>query len=160
MAIPSTVDPSSASFTRASDACGFQPDRTGFAARDSRRTTQVRQQLLLQSGIALAGMALLSQGALPETLATISPAGRPSDDLPQRAPIPRRSAPKPVTKKAVSSARPRALPQVTLEFEPEVEPRSPAIRRPKADRIDITRSRAPHPMSPRRRTRTTRAGAE
>ena len=62
MAIPATVDPGSATFTRASDACGFQPDITGFPAADNRRTTQVRQELLVQSGIALAGMALLSLG--------------------------------------------------------------------------------------------------
>jgi signal transduction histidine kinase len=62
MAIPASVNTGSAVFTRASDACGFQPDTTGFAARDNRRTTQVRQQLLIQSGIALAGMALLSLG--------------------------------------------------------------------------------------------------
>ncbi len=62
MAIPATVDPASPAFTRASNTCGFQPDKSGFAARDSRRTTQVRQQLLTQSGIALAGMALLSLG--------------------------------------------------------------------------------------------------
>jgi signal transduction histidine kinase len=62
MAIPARVNPASPTFTRASNACGFQPDRTGFAARDSRRTTQVRQQLLIQSGIALAAMALLSLG--------------------------------------------------------------------------------------------------
>ncbi|HWE32545.1 MAG TPA: HAMP domain-containing sensor histidine kinase [Solirubrobacteraceae bacterium] len=62
MAIPAAASPGSSAFTRASDACGFQPDKTGFAARDDRRRTQVRQQLLLQSGIALAGMALLSLG--------------------------------------------------------------------------------------------------
>jgi signal transduction histidine kinase len=62
MAIPATVDPTSATFTHASDACGFAPDTTGFAARDSSRTTRIRQQLLIQSGIALAGMALLSLG--------------------------------------------------------------------------------------------------
>jgi signal transduction histidine kinase len=61
-AIPATIDTGSATFTRASNACGFQPDKTGFAARNNRRTTQVRDQLLLQSGIALAGMALLSLG--------------------------------------------------------------------------------------------------
>ena len=62
MAIPASVNTGSATFTRASDACGFQPDKTGFAARDNRRTTQVREQLLHQSGIALAAMALLSLG--------------------------------------------------------------------------------------------------
>jgi signal transduction histidine kinase len=38
------------------------PDDTKATAADNRRRTQVRQELLLQSGIALAGMSLLSLG--------------------------------------------------------------------------------------------------
>lgn len=49
-------------FSRVSAACGFVPDLTNFAAVESRRRTQTRQQLLLQSGIALALMSLLSLG--------------------------------------------------------------------------------------------------
>ena len=38
------------------------PDHTKLAAQDTHRRTQVRQELLIQSGIALAGMSLLSLG--------------------------------------------------------------------------------------------------
>jgi signal transduction histidine kinase len=38
------------------------PDRAKAAAKDDRRRTQTREQLLIQSGIALAGMSLLSLG--------------------------------------------------------------------------------------------------
>ena len=38
------------------------PDYTELTAQDNRRRTQVRQELLIQSGIALAGMSLLSLG--------------------------------------------------------------------------------------------------
>ncbi|HVV99675.1 MAG TPA: hypothetical protein VHB77_05025, partial [Planctomycetaceae bacterium] len=85
----------------------------------------------------IAGMALLSQGALPETLATIPAAHRPPEELPRNAPVPRRPASKPVAKKTASNRRP--LPQVTLEFEPEAEPRARSLRRPTSAPIDITR---------------------
>jgi signal transduction histidine kinase len=61
-AIPATINTGSAAFTRASNLCGFMPDYTRATAVDNRRRTQVRQQLLLQSGIALAVMSLLSLG--------------------------------------------------------------------------------------------------
>jgi len=62
LVLPATLDQSSPEFTQASDACGFMPDRTTFAVADNRRRTHVRQELLIQSGIALAGMSLLSLG--------------------------------------------------------------------------------------------------
>jgi signal transduction histidine kinase len=58
LAIPATIQQSPA-FTHAASACGFNEDRSGAAAASGRRT-QVRQGLLIQSGIALAGMSLLS----------------------------------------------------------------------------------------------------
>jgi signal transduction histidine kinase len=60
IAIPATIDMQSPAFTRANTACGFVvPDRSTVSAEDRRRT-QVRQELLIQSGIALAGMSLIS----------------------------------------------------------------------------------------------------
>jgi signal transduction histidine kinase len=47
-------------FTQAATACGYVADAGEVAAQDSRRRTQVREELLIQSGIALAGMSLLS----------------------------------------------------------------------------------------------------
>ncbi len=61
-AIPATINRQSPAFTRAVASCGFMPDRTRVIAEGHRRTTQVRQELLLQSGIALAVMSLLSLG--------------------------------------------------------------------------------------------------
>ncbi len=61
LAIPATIDTGSPAFTDAATACGFAPDRELTSAAVQRRT-QVRQQLLIQSGIALAGMSLLSLG--------------------------------------------------------------------------------------------------
>jgi signal transduction histidine kinase len=52
----------SPAFTQASTACGFVPDRARAAAHTNDRRTQTREQLLIQSGIALAGMSLLSLG--------------------------------------------------------------------------------------------------
>jgi signal transduction histidine kinase len=52
----------SPAFTKAGSACGFMPDRTNTAANTDPRLTQTREQLLIQSGIALAGMSLLSLG--------------------------------------------------------------------------------------------------
>src|SRR6202044_3350619 len=49
-------------FGPASTACGFMPGRNELTAQDNSRRTQVRQELLIQSGIALAAMSLLSLG--------------------------------------------------------------------------------------------------
>ncbi|HEX4106666.1 MAG TPA: HAMP domain-containing sensor histidine kinase [Solirubrobacteraceae bacterium] len=59
-AIPSTIDMQSPAFAHATTACGFMADYTRAAAVDRRRRTHVLQELLIQSGIALAGMSLLS----------------------------------------------------------------------------------------------------
>jgi signal transduction histidine kinase len=58
LVIPATIELSPA-FTPAASACGFNADRSGAIAANRRRT-QTRQELLIQSGIALAGMSLLS----------------------------------------------------------------------------------------------------
>jgi signal transduction histidine kinase len=60
LVIPATINMQSAAFTQATTTCGFMPDRTKATAQDNRRRTQVRQELLIQSGIALAVMSLLS----------------------------------------------------------------------------------------------------
>ncbi|HTX11432.1 MAG TPA: HAMP domain-containing sensor histidine kinase [Solirubrobacteraceae bacterium] len=63
LAIPATVNQQSSAFTRAASACGFfDAYQTKLIANNERRRTQVRQQLLIQSGIALAAMSLLSLG--------------------------------------------------------------------------------------------------
>jgi signal transduction histidine kinase len=62
LAIPATINMQSAAFTQATTACGFMADPTELTAQDNRRRTQIRQELLIQSGIALAGMSLLSLG--------------------------------------------------------------------------------------------------
>jgi signal transduction histidine kinase len=63
LAIPATINQQSSAFTRAASACGFfDAYQTQLIADNDRRTTHVRQQLLIQSGIALAGMSLLSLG--------------------------------------------------------------------------------------------------
>jgi signal transduction histidine kinase len=62
LAIPVTISTQSPAFMRATTACGFMPDYTELTAQDNRRRTHVRQELLIQSGIALAGMSLLSLG--------------------------------------------------------------------------------------------------
>ena len=62
LAIPATINMQSPTFTQATTACGFTADRTTLTAQDNRQRTQTRQQLLIQSGIALAGMSLLSLG--------------------------------------------------------------------------------------------------
>jgi signal transduction histidine kinase len=51
----------SPAFPRAASACSFNVDRSGAIAANHRRT-QTRQELLIQSGIALGGMLLLSLG--------------------------------------------------------------------------------------------------
>ena len=58
LAIPDTISQASPAFTRAAIACGFMDGN--LAAQDNRQRTSTRQQLLIQSGIALAGMSLLS----------------------------------------------------------------------------------------------------
>jgi signal transduction histidine kinase len=60
-AITATVMQSPA-FIQATNACGFMADRTKAIAQDNRGRTQTRGELLIQSGIALAGMSLLSLG--------------------------------------------------------------------------------------------------
>jgi signal transduction histidine kinase len=61
-AIPMSVDTQSATFAAATTACGFSPDYTTLSPQDSRRRTLARDQLLLDAGIALVGMSLLSLG--------------------------------------------------------------------------------------------------
>jgi signal transduction histidine kinase len=62
LVIPSgRVTRSGATYPRAATVCGFASD-SNVTAQDNRRRTQVRQELLIQSGIALAGMSLLSLG--------------------------------------------------------------------------------------------------
>jgi signal transduction histidine kinase len=58
LVISATIEQSPA-FAHAASTCAFNADRSGATAA-GRRRTQVRQQLLIQSGIALAGMSLLS----------------------------------------------------------------------------------------------------
>jgi len=62
LALPATINMRSAAFVQAATACGFMADRAKLTAQDDRRRTHVRRQLLIQSGIALAGMSLLSLG--------------------------------------------------------------------------------------------------
>ncbi len=59
-AVPHTINMQSSAFTRAAIKCGFMDDNN--VVQTNRRRTQVRQGLLIQSGIALAGMSLLSLG--------------------------------------------------------------------------------------------------
>jgi signal transduction histidine kinase len=60
LAFPVTLDTQSATFTRASAACGLATADSALAGVVVHRRSQARQQLLLQAGIALAGMSLLS----------------------------------------------------------------------------------------------------
>ena len=60
LSIPDTIDEGSPAFTHAATTCGFLDGNE--LAQASHRRTQTRQQLLIQSGIALAGMSLLSLG--------------------------------------------------------------------------------------------------
>ena len=62
LVIPTKINMQSAAFTQAAGTCGFLADSNGQVAQDNTQRTQVRQQLLIQSGIALAGMSLLSLG--------------------------------------------------------------------------------------------------
>jgi signal transduction histidine kinase len=59
---PASVDQQSAAFTQAASGCGFYEDSFKQHAQENSGRTRTRQQLLLQSGIALAGMTLLSLG--------------------------------------------------------------------------------------------------
>jgi signal transduction histidine kinase len=61
LALPATIDTASPVFTAAAAACGLGAD-AGAAAAADRRRAGTRQTLLLQSGIALAAMSLLSLG--------------------------------------------------------------------------------------------------
>jgi signal transduction histidine kinase len=58
--IPTTIDQRSREFTQASARCGLSPDAQRTVAQAGSRRSQVTQELLLQSGVALAGMSLLS----------------------------------------------------------------------------------------------------
>jgi signal transduction histidine kinase len=58
LVIPATIEQSQA-FAQAASVCDFNTDRSGAIAANHQRT-RTRQELLIQSGIALAGMSLLS----------------------------------------------------------------------------------------------------
>jgi signal transduction histidine kinase len=58
IAVPDSINTESAAFTRAGVACGFVDGN--LSAQDKQRRTQTRQSLLIEAGIALAGMSLLS----------------------------------------------------------------------------------------------------
>jgi signal transduction histidine kinase len=60
LVLPYTVNQQSAAFMHAATACGFIDGNQ--LAQDNRQRAGARQQLLMQSGIALAGMSLLSLG--------------------------------------------------------------------------------------------------
>ncbi len=60
LAIPAAISRGSPAFTQAATTCGFMPDYTTLTPQDNHRRTQIRQELLIQSGIALAGMSLIS----------------------------------------------------------------------------------------------------
>ena len=62
LVFPATLNMESPPFTHAATACGFMSDSSEQTAHDDRRRTQVRQELVIQSGIALAAMSLLSLG--------------------------------------------------------------------------------------------------
>lgn len=62
-AIPATINMQASPFTDAAVTCGFvDAYQAKLYAENNRRRAQTRQQLLIQSGIALAGMSLLSLG--------------------------------------------------------------------------------------------------
>jgi signal transduction histidine kinase len=60
LAFPTTLDTQSAAFTRASAACGLARADSALAGVVTERRSSAREELLLQAGIALAGMSLLS----------------------------------------------------------------------------------------------------
>jgi signal transduction histidine kinase len=59
---PATMNQQGPAFAGAASACGYAYDSSSQAAQTNVRRTQVRQELLVQSGIALAAMSLLSLG--------------------------------------------------------------------------------------------------
>ncbi len=62
LVFPATLNTQSASFLRAASACGYMADSGKQLAQVNGQRTQTRQELLLQSAIALAAMSLLSLG--------------------------------------------------------------------------------------------------
>jgi signal transduction histidine kinase len=62
LVFPATFNMQSSAFTGAADACGFMDDSSKMLAEANRRRADTRQELLAQSGIALAAMSLLSLG--------------------------------------------------------------------------------------------------
>jgi signal transduction histidine kinase len=60
LVLPAALNLQSPAFLQAATTCGFLDDNSGQLAQTNRRRSQVRQGLLLQSGLALAGMSLLS----------------------------------------------------------------------------------------------------
>jgi hypothetical protein len=60
LAFPATLDMQSTAFTKASAACGLATADSALAGVVTDRRSSARQELLLQAGIALAGMSLLS----------------------------------------------------------------------------------------------------
>jgi signal transduction histidine kinase len=62
LVFPATINTQSASFVRAASTCGYLADSSKQIVQDNRQRTQSRQELLLQSAIALAAMSLLSIG--------------------------------------------------------------------------------------------------
>ena len=60
LAFPASLDTQSPAFLRASGRCGYTTRDPNVVAAENRQRTHEREQLLLQSGIALAGMSLLS----------------------------------------------------------------------------------------------------
>ncbi len=58
--IPTSIDQQSPVFIQASARCGLSPDAQRTIGQDNSRRAHARDELVLQSGIALAGMSLLS----------------------------------------------------------------------------------------------------
>jgi signal transduction histidine kinase len=62
LVFPPSINTQSAAFKQAASECGYIFDSSEQAAQASGRRTHAREELLIQSGIALAGMSLLSLG--------------------------------------------------------------------------------------------------
>ncbi len=62
LVMPTTLNTQSARFTQAGASCGFVADSTQQLTEENGRRSHARQELLAQSGIALAAMSLLSLG--------------------------------------------------------------------------------------------------
>jgi len=62
LVFPATLNTQSGAFVDAASVCGFAADSAQQVVQDNRQRTDARKELLLQSGIALAGMSLLSLG--------------------------------------------------------------------------------------------------